>query len=121
MSADNWTTCPMCAKKADDAWKAEQNRVRESYGKVSPEEYLAMVPVKQPIIGETFREDYGLGLRDGEFYVSYHGECTECGFAHTFQHREAIVPQNAKERPANVVQQPQAVHFVNAGNTGTAA
>lgn len=63
MSADNWAVCPRC--KRDSA---------------SPDEYDDC----------NFREDYEQGVFQGEYFVEYRGQCTECGLKHTFKHKQAL-------------------------------
>ena len=43
MSANNWTTCPMCKKKSIDLLEKEDKKLRNAYGKVSVEEYKDML------------------------------------------------------------------------------
>ena len=92
MSADNWTVCPKCKEKAKQAQAALLSRVETDYGKVAAAEYLELVKQsKQPIEEEhTLREDYEIGIWEGEFRVFYGARCEECGFSHEFEHREKI-------------------------------
>ena len=93
MSADNWTRCPRCIEKAKRDHDALCIKVRESYGKVAAEEYLELLErsLTMPTVEQTFSEYYELGIcEDGEFYVSYSGSCSNCGFSHTFKHSEQL-------------------------------
>jgi hypothetical protein len=46
---------------------------------------------------QTLREDYEIGIYEGEFYIRYKGHCQPgeryggCGFKHTFKHDEKIL------------------------------
>ena len=85
MSADNWTKCPRCYKKAED-------KAALVYGKVSREEYERIrraVPEDGP--EETLREDYEIGIYDGMFEVTYSGYCAECGFEFNFEHKTPVL------------------------------
>lgn len=85
MSADAWRECPRCKDQLEEILK-------NSYGKVSAEEYLRIVSETEDRIEETpFREDYEILMDDeGEFYINYHGECTQCGLKHKFKHTEQV-------------------------------
>ena len=37
-----------------------------------------------------FREDYDIGMYEGNFEIEYHGQCSECGFTKTFEHKELL-------------------------------
>ena len=91
MSADNWTYCPKCTEKANIARQAFEKKVKDSYGKVSAEEYLRLTEqLKKPDEREqTLREDYELGIVEGRFYVSYRASCTACKFSFTFKEERA--------------------------------
>lgn len=69
MSADNWAICPRCALTDKD-------------------------PAYE------FREDYELGvLRDGEFYISYRGQCVSCGLQKQYKYSEQLDLSPAKPVP----------------------
>ncbi len=96
MSADNWRRCPQCLKTAKDKQDKLKLKAGESYGKVPKDEYLKMLKdaETEPQIEETFREDYELGTdEDGNLYVSYHGGCNVCSYAHSFKHEQAYPPK----------------------------
>ena len=38
----------------------------------------------------SLREDYEIGILDGEFYVIYTGECRECGFKFQSKYEERV-------------------------------
>ena len=68
-------------------------QVSASYGKVPADEYLQLtksISKGKPQIDSTFREDYEIGVYEGKFFVSYHGECQECKLKHVFKHEQAI-------------------------------
>lgn len=100
MSADSWSTCPKCSR---DGLAHIRNRAliagkeaRDSYGKVSPDEY-AQLSAKNARLekeidnfdaGETLREDYHFFMsRMGKFSSFYQGSC-QCGFSFRFEHEE---------------------------------
>jgi predicted AlkP superfamily phosphohydrolase/phosphomutase len=92
MSANNWTLCPQCEAKADKANKEFEQKVKDSYGKVSSEEYIELLnKLKQPKDKEeTLREDYEIGTHHGVFEIDYRASCTVCGFTHKFSHSEKV-------------------------------
>lgn len=95
MSADNWTTCPCCKQAADAKKKAKEEEARESYGKVSAEDYFYLLAAATRPVGdrETLREDYAIGVTDEfEFYVHYKCTCDECGFSFKFDHERKAQP-----------------------------
>jgi hypothetical protein len=86
MTASNWAVCPKCVNLANVKAEQQVTAIQESYGKVTQQEYTAMLAaVPAPMsgnIGETFREDYEIyGAEQGEITVDYHGECTRCGLS----------------------------------------
>lgn len=94
MIADNWTQCPKCdEKRAADIAKAEKD-VESLYGKVSAAEYqaaLASVEKKRTAPAqETLREDYEIGIVEGEFSVSYGASCEVCGWGFEYTHSQAV-------------------------------
>ena len=94
MSADNWAYCPKCKKIAAQRQTALELECRESYGKVTAEEYLAMLKKIQnpPELDVTLREDYKTGIdADGEFTTSYSGHCDKCGLSYKFKHAEWVL------------------------------
>ncbi len=91
MSANNWTFCPKCQLVGLDRRQVAIDKARDSYGKVSPEEYEALLfKSRMPIDEEeTLREDYELGISNvddhtKQFYISYHASCDKCGFSYRF-------------------------------------
>lgn len=62
MSADSYAYCPKCQPEG----KREGER-------------------------QEFREDYEQGVMpDGEYFVSYSGQCRVCGFRHEFKHSQDL-------------------------------
>ena len=92
MSADNWAICPRCKKKTEQAQAALLGRVETDYGKIAASEYLELVEQsKQPLnLEHTLREDWEIGIYEGEFRVSYSASCETCGFSHEFEHRQPV-------------------------------
>lgn len=105
MGADNWAICPRCLKKKIEAHqKATQeaiNAVESSYGKVTIEEFEALVrnlrelegrdPSEIPEKDFTLREDYEIGTDEsGTFGVNYRCSCKECGFSFKYNHDEQV-------------------------------
>jgi hypothetical protein len=73
------------------ARQAFEKKVKDSYGKVSAEEYLCLTKqFEKPVEREqTLREDYELGIVENKFYVSYRASCTACKFSFTFKEERA--------------------------------
>lgn len=63
MSADNWTKCPKCGE----------------------------APAENEYHPTPLREDYEIGIYDGEFFISYGGRCMVCGFEKKFNHTEKVL------------------------------
>ncbi len=94
MSADNWTTCPNCRQLAE-------TKVASSYGKVSEDEYLAILEAKKSIKNEpTLREDYEMWTdEDGKFTVSYSCSCSVCKFHFDYKYSQDVkLPNKASTR-----------------------
>lgn len=100
MSANNWTQCPRCA--ATEKAKAERLRAEadDQYGKVPAERWKQMdadARKAQVLVesdpgpdGYTLREDYELGIVNGEFYVRYQAGCSDCDFSYSFTIEEPL-------------------------------
>jgi hypothetical protein len=99
MSANNWTQCPRC-KVVNSAKADEKERIaKEAYGKVSPEHFDTLRDEAKAFrkaistddnLCSTLREDWDLGILEGEFYVYYGGSCKTCGFDFEFKHKEFV-------------------------------
>ena len=93
MSANNWGVCPKCREKAEQAHADLLSRIETDYGKVTATEYLELIEQSKQLIGlkeHTLREDYEIGIRKGEFHISYGAYCEECSFFYKFEHKEKI-------------------------------
>lgn len=93
MSADNWAECPQCVRLDKARYEKEQQKVRDAYGNVDSDEYLAMVGVLstfEPKGNENLREDYQIGIWNGQFCVIYKARCERCRFRHSFTAEELI-------------------------------
>ncbi len=97
MGADNWDICPKCESVSLAQKQSDIDKARDSYGKVSPEEYEALLLKSRMTIEQdlTLRENYELGIFNTDehtkhFEVSYTASCDKCGFKHRFLHKERI-------------------------------
>lgn len=92
MSADNWTICPRCQKTALAAKERDREKLAKQYGKIEPVEFVKRsAEVDKPIeLEETLREDYELGLFEGQFYISYRASCAQCGFELSYAREETV-------------------------------
>lgn len=90
MSADAWSVCPACAIVREETIEFSARQIEESYGKVSVETFDKMREdhcrlLEGPRRKNTLREDYEF-YRDGFIlYISYHAECSECGFKQVYR------------------------------------
>lgn len=92
MSADNWTICPRCSEKEEARVKQLRLKAGESYGKVTPDEYLKLLEeANKPVKCEdTLREDYDIGVHKGVFTVSYRCSCEVCGLSYNFDFEKKV-------------------------------
>lgn len=90
MSADNWTTCPKCAKIAERKEAIRAIELRESYGKIPPEEFVKAMALKPAELGDTLREDYDQGVHGDSYTVSYRCSCSICGFGWAYDYTTEI-------------------------------
>lgn len=92
MSADNWTTCPRCEKRAEADQEAKILKAGQAYGKVSEEEYYRLLEeARHPsTVEESLREDYGIGVSGNIFEVCYRCRCEDCGFTFGYKHRQTV-------------------------------
>ena len=83
MSADRWSICPKCQQISKKEKEDFLLKVRDSYGKVDPEEYLRLINEAQPKAptgpGETLREDYEFDLKGTRLFIYYKAYCEKCG------------------------------------------
>lgn len=96
MSADNWGFCPICNKDHVKKVKQMDLKTGEVYGKVTSDEYLALLDevakIKEEEIAPTLREDYECFTdKEGFFYISYQCLCEKCGFKHNFKHEDDLI------------------------------
>jgi hypothetical protein len=91
MGADKYTECPKCLKKREVEFKKFETKHNESYGKVSRDTYLKNIEKLNEMKREldtpikTVREDFEIGIYDGEFEVDYSSSCSKCDFAFTYK------------------------------------
>ena len=91
MSADNWMGCPKCKSDAIKKRNERIEKAKKKYGKISEEEYRQEITAAEsPVnLSETLREDYEQGMKEnGEYFVSYSGYCSSCGFEFTYSHKQ---------------------------------
>lgn len=96
MSANNWTGCPKCVAKFEEAKAKALRDAEASYGKVSPDEYRRLIAQaeagKREEPEDTMREDYEIGMEaSGHFSVGYSASCTACGFRFRFKHERNVL------------------------------
>ncbi len=72
MSADDWCECPVCEKELKD-------KIKDSYGKVSEEEYKALKKeldeLKESV---SVYHEYNLN-KDGTYSFDFGADCERCG------------------------------------------
>jgi len=92
MSANNWTVCPECLRKAKARKEKLGRDLLDLYGEIPPDRWAELNDeCNAPILtSDTLREDYELGILDGEFYVYYSGKCDVCGFEFKYKHEEKV-------------------------------
>ena len=94
MSADNWGKCPKCGDDENREYEKAEKELARAYGRVDSITYLTMAAELKAIpreYRESLREDYEIGIFDGEFSVEYCGCCDECGFEYKFKYTYRIV------------------------------
>jgi len=92
MKANNWAICPKCKKKREQAQANLLSQVKTDYGKIAVSEYLELVEQsQQPLeMKHTLREDWEIGICEGEFRVSYSASCKTCGFSHEYEFEQPV-------------------------------
>jgi hypothetical protein len=91
MSADRWSECLVCKKKAVLEHVEKLRVAQESYGKIPASEYAdKMMALSMPKkFEETLRQDWHLGIDDtGLFEIGYYAHCQKCGFKYKFEAKE---------------------------------
>lgn len=94
MSADNWTVCPKCvANRVKDVENA-QSIIDSGYGAVSEQVYkdaLTLLNLNHKYVQpKTLREDWEIGIFDGQFEYSYRASCRACDFRFNRSEEEEI-------------------------------
>ena len=92
MSAKNWAICPKCGKTVEEIRENLRAEAKKAYGQIPEKRYLNMVTEAEAyiVIEDTLRENYEIGIWNGEFFISYHGHCDKCGFVKKFETTEPI-------------------------------
>lgn len=101
MSADNWTICPKCKRKAERERAERIASATARYGQERPEDWLHLMreAEKSLDLKATLREDFHIGVDDaGQFVARYRCRCCHvgCDFAHEFEHGADLLPLDAK-------------------------
>lgn len=93
MSTDNWAVCPRCTKNLTDKKRKLQQKLIDSYGKVSLEEYkktaLRLESYDYEIEDRNLREDYEIGVWEDKFFIKYSAHCQICGFTYKYGFEDA--------------------------------
>jgi predicted Zn-ribbon and HTH transcriptional regulator len=91
MSADNWTVCPKCQKEVDKKYAKEKQFLASQYGKISAYAFVERSNAfKNMTLKDTLREDYEIGIYEGEFYIRYSGCCSKCGYEFKYDYKQKI-------------------------------
>lgn len=94
MSADNWTECPRCIARKERRNADLTQQVKDAYGSMPLEEWLNLRDMTLRDIDEkvdqTFREDWEIGVFNGEFFVQYKGFCGTCDLRYEFTYDQPI-------------------------------
>jgi len=102
MSADNWTQCDACIAIRDAELQNKKEKLNKKYGKIDMEEFLTQhSKLARNLVGEldnSLREDYEIGIRGGEFRISYSANCSVCGFSYTYQIRKDIFEKDESQK-----------------------
>lgn len=88
----DWIECPKCPELARERAKALRLSANEGYGLISLEEYEDLNRQANEAEGyqsrETVRVFCEVGIRGGNFHVSYGATCEVCDFNFEFDHTE---------------------------------
>lgn len=95
MGADNWTTCPRCAKHRETELRAVREDISVQYGRITLGEFDTLremlAEIRSAELAKTFREDYEItGAGSGTVTVHYSGLCTACGLDTSFKYEHKI-------------------------------
>lgn len=91
MSADNWASCPNC--QSEKAYNDLCEEIDNSYGEIGQGLYLELVAKRDnwdTLNNPDLREDYEIGIYDGDFYIIYSAHCDNCNFEFKYNHREKV-------------------------------
>ncbi len=98
MSADAYRSCPECEKNQNKDFEEKKAKLNKKYGKMDMEEFLAahdkLAKEITKELEETLREDYEIGIWNGEFNINYSAHCSECGFSFTVNEKKDILKEN---------------------------
>lgn len=101
MSADNWAICPQCKATNAAILERQEQGLASEYGKIPAQDWLERRKALDAArslsnTDPTLREDYGFHMsEDGEFTAVYYASCRECGFKHTFKHKQQLETKHA--------------------------
>lgn len=107
MSADSWTTCPACEEAGRNdvsKYARAKKELDELYGKIPADDYaerlrrLSSLPTREEE-EETLREDFQIGIFNGEFTVEYGAHCTVCGWSFEYDNNKKFSPEELKTKP----------------------
>ena len=94
MSADNWAICPKCKQRIQREWDALNQKMKDAYGKVSEEEYKALlqeVEKGKPRFKRDLAEYVDVGMSDdGILLINYRAECKIPNCSFTYEYRNTI-------------------------------
>lgn len=94
MSADRWAICPKCKQTEEQKRDAAIKKAKAKYGKVPEEQYRQEIKKAEATIHlqSSFREDFEQGMdEDGTYSLTYNGECSKCGFTHTYEFSQNVL------------------------------
>jgi hypothetical protein len=95
MSANNYSTCPRCVRRAGKARKDALAALRDAYGTVTAEDYASLTasvpPEPDPEDHDSLGEFYEIhGAENGTITVSFAAHCRECGLNVEFTYKHVI-------------------------------
>jgi hypothetical protein len=83
MAADRWSECPSCLARPKKATKDANEKLYESYGKVTLAEFNDMRDAL-PVLtrsSNTVRENWWVDFLGDEVHFKYSANCTVCEFS----------------------------------------
>lgn len=94
MSANNWAECPKCEEEKISKVEELKRKISDSYGKVSETEYnmlkIRLEKIKAVVSNPTLREDYEIGIWDGQFKVGYYASCEKCDYSYEYTYSKKL-------------------------------